>query len=93
MPLGEPFACKVQMSNLTIVLLSLVGGGIGYGVQKYAPKYATTAKYYNKLHPILQDLLPFASALAIGLPLLTANKIATSACRKGLKTQISQLQM
>jgi len=93
MPLGEPFACKLQLSTTSIILSTLLAGGVGYAVQKYHTKVPMLSTQYNKLPTILKDLLPFATALAIGLPMYGVRAVSKSSCQKGLKNQISQLQM
>ena len=82
-------ACRFQYSYTTIILTMLLGGGLGYGAKKLAPKTNFTYNLYNKLPMPLQYGLPFISAGIFGLPLIALKVATRKHCAQSQKEHVS----
>jgi hypothetical protein len=87
---SESLACKLQFSPVTLIILSLLGGGIGYGVGHLGRKEVLFfGDFYKKLPMPVQYGLPFIGAASIGLPLLLVKAATKSSCQAAQKANIS----
>lgn len=82
-------ACRFQYSYTTIILTTLLGGGLGYGLKRLAPKTDFTFNLYNKLPMPLQYGLPFISAGLFAFPLVVLRAATSKQCSQSQKEHVS----
>jgi len=82
-------ACRMQFSTTTLVVSTLVAGGVGYGIKKIAPKFNFTSNLYNNLPMPLQYGLPFISAGLVLLPMIALKTLTRPKCAEAQKQSVS----